>query len=649
MSRTNLSRAVLALLAGSGLSTAAHAVDLTVLQGNNLVTFDSATPGTVKRTVALSGIRNVGTTTTPQSLLGIDARPLSGGRVLYGVSNTGILYAINPNNGSAAALNVSTTSVPLFASTAVTAVAFDFNPTVDRIRVVGQNGLNLRVSPENGTFTTDMPINGASTSGTTAAAYTNNVQGATTTQLYYINSTTGTLQLSPNANAGTTTVVGPLGTTTTVVNGFDITRGGEAFATLTSATGRTSLYRVNLTTGAAMLVGTVGPSGQFQGLTAGAPAPFAGMTTSANARGVGNALDNFNGAPSAGLLSLFSSLDALPSDAARSAALTQLTPAAYSILPETMMQTNEFVEGTLRKYLRDARSGGTDAGGGAGGQGTTSPIGSFVVMSGRDGRFNARGDRANVDYGATSAIVGLDYRITDSILIGVTGGYDAAEVQLNPISQRSQADTWFVGGYATVGGGGFYTDIVGNYGKTKFDLNRRVAFGTVNSNFGDNVSGSYYGLAATSGFSFDLSGFEAEVYGGARYVGVEIGGITEGFTAPSLSVSEQEATSLQSIAGLRLGADFDVLGASVRPHVRGEWRHEFKNDGPRILAANFATTEARTPFTYTTAPLGQDYALVGVGLTVSGNSPVALVLDYSGQFFGGYRIQSATIGGRFSF
>jgi hypothetical protein len=89
------------------------------------------------------------------------------------------------------------------------------------------------------------------TPSVTAAAYTNNFAGASTTALYDIDSNTDILYRQDPPNAGTLVSVGALGVNTTGVNGFDIGgTSGIGFAVLTVGT-TASVYTLNLTTGAA--------------------------------------------------------------------------------------------------------------------------------------------------------------------------------------------------------------------------------------------------------------------------------------------------------------------------------------------------------------------------------------------------------------
>ncbi len=100
---------------------------------NALVMFDSATPGAIIGSVSVSGLAG------GQVFRGIDFRPVDGG--LYGVSSDNRLYRINTATGAASAIG----AAGQFALTG-SAFGFDFNPTVDRIRVTSNADQNLRLN-----------------------------------------------------------------------------------------------------------------------------------------------------------------------------------------------------------------------------------------------------------------------------------------------------------------------------------------------------------------------------------------------------------------------------------------------------------------------------------------------------------------------
>ena len=134
-----------------------------------------------------------------------------------------------------------------------TSFGFDFNPTVDRIRVVSNTGQNLRLNPITGVVAATDPNLNPGTPSVDGAAYINSFPGATTTILYDIDHFTDKLRIQNPANAGTLDVGKPLGINISAGNGFDIGgRTNNAYGIFTVG-GSNGLYSVNLSTGAATL------------------------------------------------------------------------------------------------------------------------------------------------------------------------------------------------------------------------------------------------------------------------------------------------------------------------------------------------------------------------------------------------------------
>ena len=262
-----------AVLALSGLvGTSADAELLYTTNGASISRFDSASTGVVT-TVPVTGLQ------AGETLVGLDVRPATS--ALYGIGSSSRLYTLNPLTG--AATQVGTAGAFTLSGTSF---GTDFNPTVDRIRVVGNTGQNLRLNPDSGGLAaTDTAITPAGTT-IAAVAYDRNfprVSGDTTpTTLYAIDSSAGTLVTigsvngTTSPNGGVTSVVGSLGLGTSLNDsiGFDISGTGAAFGSITTG-GTSRLYSINLTTGAATLVGSIGAgTTPFAGLAAAtAPEP----------------------------------------------------------------------------------------------------------------------------------------------------------------------------------------------------------------------------------------------------------------------------------------------------------------------------------------------------------------------------------------
>ncbi len=186
---------------------------------------------------------------TGEMIIGLDFRPAKG--MLYAITNQSRLLTINTSNGQA-------TQVGAVLSPALsgTAFGFDFNPTVDRIRLVSNTGQNLRLHPDLGTVAaTDGNLN-PGTPSITGAAYTNNVASATTTLLFVVDSETNMLYTQNPPNDGVLVPVGALGVNIDAGNGFDIGGTSNAAFGLFTVNGARGVYSINLTTGAATLVST---------------------------------------------------------------------------------------------------------------------------------------------------------------------------------------------------------------------------------------------------------------------------------------------------------------------------------------------------------------------------------------------------------
>ena len=241
---------VIALLLISFSAPNASAVLIVTTNGTALVRFDSASPG-APSAVAISGMQS------GETLIGIDFRPATG--ELYGIGATNRVYRLDYTTGVA-------TQIGAQAGFNISGTAFgmDINPLVDRIRLVSNTEQNLRINPNDATLTAaDSPLNPAG--NVVAAAYTNNFAGAPNTTLYGIDSASGQLVRiggpngTPSPNGGQITVVGSLnlGTNLNESIGFDIAPTGVAYAAITTSN-LSRFYTINLETGAATLVGSIG-------------------------------------------------------------------------------------------------------------------------------------------------------------------------------------------------------------------------------------------------------------------------------------------------------------------------------------------------------------------------------------------------------
>ncbi len=259
------------LLLGSCFSFAPSNASAELIYGTtvfrSLISFDSATPGTLASNVPITGLVDQ---IAGEQIAGIDFRAKNGALYAWANAPGSIyrLYTLNTATGLATRVpgNVDATFTGTF-------WGVDFNPAADLIRIVNDLNLSLRYNPDTGALVLqDTALNPSS--NIVAAAYDRNDNNAATpTTLFAIDSATdnlvriGGVDGVPSPNGGVVTSIGALGFNTTNETSFDISRTGVAYAALSPAFGSSpSLFTVNLNTGAASLVGTIG-DGSLIGLT----------------------------------------------------------------------------------------------------------------------------------------------------------------------------------------------------------------------------------------------------------------------------------------------------------------------------------------------------------------------------------------------
>ncbi len=225
---------------------------------NSLVVFASGKANQVSGETAITGLA------AGEVVTGIDFRPsdLNANGIndvgkLYGVTSANRIYVIDQVTGVA--------SSPVMLSTAVTgsAIGTGFNPVPDRLRIHTTSNQNLRVNVDNGAVTVDGVLaygmgdaNFGVDPSIVATGYTNNDNDlATGTVLYAVDAATDALVTFPAAtggpNGGVMATIGSLGLDVGDAAGFDISlASGNAYLALaTSASGKSTLYSVDLATG----------------------------------------------------------------------------------------------------------------------------------------------------------------------------------------------------------------------------------------------------------------------------------------------------------------------------------------------------------------------------------------------------------------
>lgn len=248
--------------------------------GDHLLRFDGDDPRQAAKK-DITGLRN------GESLVGIDFRPSGPDATqgkLYGLGDRGYIYTIKPRTAAAErGPRITADGEPV--ALRGDSFGIDFNPTVDRLRIVSDANQNLRVNVDDGALADFNPIvpgtqpdgdlryaagdpNFGEDPAVTGVAYRNAkpaALGTTNTELYDIDANTDDFSEQDPPNDGTLNTEGSLGVNTNRLVGFDIvTRGASpegdrGYAALQRpGSDSSSFYGVNLNTGKATRIGTIG-------------------------------------------------------------------------------------------------------------------------------------------------------------------------------------------------------------------------------------------------------------------------------------------------------------------------------------------------------------------------------------------------------
>jgi hypothetical protein len=232
-----------------------------------LIRFNAGTPRQIDKTVAVSGLA------AGESLVGIDFRVSRG--VLYGLTSSGRLVTLDTTSGAAKPVGQA-------APVALQGSRFgvDFNPVADRVRVVSDTGQNLRFHPDTGALAaTDPPLAAAADGGPqpriSGAGYTYNKANDKLTTNYAIDMARGWLVTQGSTegrepvvspNTGRIFDVGALGTGAVDDVAFDIADTDNTALAALRKDGRTRLFIIDLASGKATLLGTVGTGAALRGM-----------------------------------------------------------------------------------------------------------------------------------------------------------------------------------------------------------------------------------------------------------------------------------------------------------------------------------------------------------------------------------------------
>jgi Domain of unknown function (DUF4394) len=244
-----------------------------VTASHQLIKFNAGQPQKILASIAIKGLQ------PGEVILGIDYRVSKD--TLYAIGSSGRLYTLNEDTAQLTPVGAAPFAVKLDGSQ----FGFDFNPTVDRIRVISHTAQNLRLHPDTGGVVDSNPnTEGVQIDGTLAyangdanfgkkpsvvgAAYSYNKADTKITTNFALDAATGSL-ITQGSREGTTPAISPNTGQLLTVGKLGVNFDDAAFdiqalsdVAFTALSGKdlkgTRWYTLDLKTGAASFIGTIG-------------------------------------------------------------------------------------------------------------------------------------------------------------------------------------------------------------------------------------------------------------------------------------------------------------------------------------------------------------------------------------------------------
>ncbi|TCM35225.1 outer membrane autotransporter protein [Novosphingobium sp. ST904] len=371
-------------------------------------------------------------------------------------------------------------------------------------------------------------------------------------------------------------------------------------------------------------------------------APYGPDATTPGEAAVAGALDAIANPATSTYGPMLDSIDDLPDASQRAAALNQLSPRNYRLLPRLAIQSMDATDREIRGYLVQRREMALDAGPDVPSSGDKTIT--FMLSYGlKQGKYEARTDRPSANSDSRSIRAGVDIAPVEGMILGATLGIDGLDANLDRSQQpRITQFNVNIGPYASYTNGKFYVDATAGYNRSYYKLRRQVSWTGFTDQLqaradGDNAAGT-----VEAGGILQVGALRAQPFAGLQYRYADVSGFAEHGGTAALGVARYKTESLRGSLGLRTTATVKKGSWAIRPMVEAQWQRELRSHPDSRIEAIFL--DGGTPiFTLPAGRYARNAAIVGAGLTAVHGDRTALRLSYNGELAKDRRVHAFAI------
>jgi outer membrane autotransporter protein len=239
---------------------------------------------------------------------------------------------------------------------------------------------------------------------------------------------------------------------------------------------------------------------------------------------------------------------------------------------------------------------------------------------------NVDGDGNGQGYNFTTGGVslGLDYRITDQLVVGVMGEYSHTWTDLQPRG-HIDVDSGRGGMYATWFNHGLYLNGAIYGGHNNYDSGRSGLEGLANGG----TEGAEWSAFIGGGYDFHFGHLTVGPIAALQYTEVGIDGFSEKGSLAPMQIHSDSAQSLRSDVGFRAFYQWQIGKIVVEPSLKATWEHEYKYSALPITAG-FAGISGPSA-TFSGPSEGHDSAVVSAGVSAQWTPTISTYINYDGQ------------------
>ncbi|MHB9072264.1 MAG: autotransporter domain-containing protein [Desulfobaccales bacterium] len=229
------------------------------------------------------------------------------------------------------------------------------------------------------------------------------------------------------------------------------------------------------------------------------------------------------------------------------------------------------------------------------------------------GSQNSSINQTGYNFNLGGMTLGADYRLQDSLLVGLATGYSNTSARFNGSGGSVNTNTVPFNAYAAYFPGSLYAYGSLGYALNLYDLNRGISFNGISRSATSSTTGNQLNLYGETGYDLRLSHFILTPSATLAYSGLWVGSFTEtGAGGLNLKVGTQNANSMQTGLGGRLTVPLRLGSVKVVPQGYAFYQHEFAN-GSRNLNASLSQGSSSSSFQTDAAK--RNFALAGVSVT----------------------------------